>query len=71
MAYGPAQALELVDALVADGRLESYHLLPAVRADLLDRLGRHAEAQQDLIRAAKLTRNEQERSLLLTRAAAN
>ena len=39
MAYGPAQALELVDALVADGRLESYHLLPAVRADLLGRLG--------------------------------
>ena len=71
MAYGPAQALELVDALVADGRLESYHLLPAVRADLLDRLGRHAEARQDLIRAAALTRNEQERSLLLKRAAGN
>ena len=71
MAYGPAQALELVDALVVDGRLATYHLLPAVRADLLSRLGRRAEAREELIRAASLTRNEQERALLLARAAGN
>jgi predicted RNA polymerase sigma factor len=67
----PCQALELVDALVVDGRLATYHLLPAVRADLLSRLGRRAEAREELIRAAALTRNEQERALLLARAAGN
>jgi RNA polymerase sigma factor (sigma-70 family) len=70
MAYGPAEALVIVDRLVADGRLESYHLLPAVRADLLAKLGRRSEAHAELVRAAGLTRNEQERSLLRTRAAA-
>ena len=70
MAYGPDQALEIVDALVVDGRLDSYHLLPAVRADLLARLGRADEARTELVRAAGLTRNEQERTLLRTRAAA-
>ena len=69
MAYGPEQALEIVDALVADGRLDSYHLLPAVRADLLIRLGRRDEARAELARAASLTRNEPERTLLRTRAA--
>ena len=69
MAYGPEQALEIVDSLVADGRLDSYHLLPAVRADLLIRLGRRDEARAELARAASLTRNEPERTLLRTRAA--
>ena len=69
MAYGPEQALEIVDALVADGRLDSYHLLPAVRADLLTRLGRRDEARAELARAVSLTRNEPERTLLRTRAA--
>ena len=70
MAYGPAQALDIVDTLVSEGRLDAYHLLPAVRADLLARLGRTGEARADLFRAASLTRNEQERTLLRTRAAA-
>lgn len=69
MAFGPAEALEIVDRLVADGRLDSYHLLPAVRADLLVRLGRRGEAHAELVRAVTLTRNEQERTLLRTRAA--
>jgi len=70
MAYGPEEALGIVDALVADGRLASYHLLPAVRADLLAKLGRNEEARTELARAAAMTRNEQERTLLRTRAAA-
>src|SRR3954453_7495455 len=69
MAYGPAEALSLVDALVTDGRLATYHLLPAVRADLLARLGRRDEAHAELVHAATLTSNEQERTLLRTRAA--
>jgi RNA polymerase sigma factor (sigma-70 family) len=69
MAYGPAAGLELVDALVADGSLAQYHLLPAVRADLLQKLERYDEARSELERAASLTRNERERELLLERAA--
>jgi RNA polymerase sigma-70 factor (ECF subfamily) len=70
MAFGPAAGLELVDALVADGALAAYHLLPAVRGDLLARLGRHTEARAEFERAAALTRNERERDLLLARARA-
>lgn len=70
MAFGPTYGLQIVDDLVADGRLQNYHLLPAVRADLLVRLGRREEARVELARAASLTRNEQERTLLRTRAAA-
>ncbi|GAA1237275.1 RNA polymerase sigma factor [Oryzihumus leptocrescens] len=70
MAHGPAPALEIVDALAATGTLGRYHLLPAVRADLLVRLGRHAEARVELEHAATLTQNERERALLLQRAAA-
>jgi predicted RNA polymerase sigma factor len=70
MAHGPAPALEIVDALAATGTLGRYHLLPAVRADLLVRLGRQAEARAELEHAATLTRNERERALLLKRAAA-
>ena len=70
MAFGPAAGLELVDALVAEGALEGYHLLPSVRADLLTKLGRLDEARAELEFAASLTRNARERTLLLTRAAA-
>jgi RNA polymerase sigma factor (sigma-70 family) len=70
MASGPAAGLEIVDALVAEGSLESYHLLPSVRGDLLAKLGRFAEARGEFERAASLTRNARERELLLKRAAA-
>ncbi|MER6038384.1 sigma-70 family RNA polymerase sigma factor [Streptomyces sp. NPDC001835] len=69
MAEGPAEALGLVDALAAEPALRDYHLLPSVRADLLSRLGRTAEARAEFERAASLTRNERERALLLARAA--
>jgi predicted RNA polymerase sigma factor len=70
MAQGPAAGLELVDAIAAEPRLDGYHLLPAVRGDLLARLGRLDEARAELERAASLTRNARERDLLLERAAA-
>ncbi|MDT0278042.1 RNA polymerase sigma factor [Blastococcus goldschmidtiae] len=68
-AYGPAAGLELADALLGVPALSSYHLLPAVRGDLLHSLGRDAEARTEFERAAGLTRNERERALLLGRAA--
>ncbi|HUM09452.1 MAG TPA: RNA polymerase sigma factor [Myxococcaceae bacterium] len=68
MAFGPGAGLELVDALVADGALAAYHLLPAVRGDLLAKLGRGDEARTEFQRAAELTRNERERDVLLARA---
>jgi RNA polymerase sigma factor (sigma-70 family) len=70
MAYGPARGLELVDALRSERSLERYHLLPAVRADFLTKLGRHDEAGKELEHAASLTRNSRERDLLLARASA-
>jgi RNA polymerase sigma factor (sigma-70 family) len=70
MAFGPAAGLELVDALVSEPSLRAYHLLPAVRGDLLAKLGRLAEARTEFERAAALTRNARERELLLGRAAA-
>jgi RNA polymerase sigma factor (sigma-70 family) len=69
MAFGPAAGLELADALRDEPQLARYHLLPAVRADLLAKLGRRAEAQAEFLRAAELTRNERERRLLELRAA--
>jgi RNA polymerase sigma-70 factor (ECF subfamily) len=69
MASGPAAALPIVDALVEDGLLAEYHLLPAVRGDLLTKLGRIDEARRELQRAAALARNTRERELLLSRAA--
>jgi RNA polymerase sigma factor (sigma-70 family) len=69
MASGPAAGLELVDALTSEPSLASYHLLPAVRGDLLAKLGRSAEARSEFERAASLTRNEREREVLLGRAA--
>jgi predicted RNA polymerase sigma factor len=70
MAYGPAAGLDLVDQLAGVPALRSYHLLPSVRGDLLARLGRPAEARGEFERAAELTRNDRERTLLLDRAAA-
>jgi RNA polymerase sigma-70 factor, ECF subfamily len=69
MAFGPAAGLERVDALIAEPSLRNYHLLPAVRADLLGKLGRLEEARAEFERAANLTSNTRERDLLLTRAA--
>jgi len=69
MAFGPAAGLELVDALVHEPTLKSYHLLPAVRGDLLRKVGRHEEARAEFERAASLTANVRERELLQRRAA--
>ena len=68
MAFGPAAGLELVDALLEEPALRSYHLLPSVRGDLLLKLGRTAEARTELERAASLANNARERELLLSRA---
>jgi RNA polymerase sigma factor (sigma-70 family) len=68
MATGPAAALPLVEHLVDHGALDRYHLLHAVRGDLLDRLGSHAEAARAFERGAALTDNGPERELLLGRA---
>jgi predicted RNA polymerase sigma factor len=70
MAFGPHAGLQLVDALASEPSLESYHLLPSVRGDLLAKVGRFDEARRELERAAALTRNARERKLLLERAAA-
>jgi predicted RNA polymerase sigma factor len=70
MAYGPGEALSLVDDLAEDSALRGYHLLPSVRGDLLLRLGRRAEARAELEKAAQLATNARERELLLARAAA-
>lgn len=71
MAFGPHAGLYLVEALAADPALARYHLLPSVRGELLRRCGRIDEAKAEFERAASLTRNESERSLLLQRAAAS
>ena len=68
MAEGPAAGLAIVDALREEPALRSYHLLPAVRADFLTRLGRQEEARAELQQAASLTKNARERELLLERA---
>jgi RNA polymerase sigma factor (sigma-70 family) len=70
MALGPAAGLEVVDTLVSEPSLQNYHLFPAVRGDLLARLGRYDEARSEFERAASLTRNTRERDLLNSRAAA-
>jgi len=71
MAYGPAAGLALADMLLEVPALRNYHLLPSVRGDLLAKLGRHAEAQAEFERAAGLTQNARERTLLLERAQAS
>ncbi|MBB3639902.1 RNA polymerase sigma factor [Variovorax atrisoli] len=70
MAFGPAAGLEVADALLDEPALKGYHLLPAVRGDLLFKLGRLDEARREFDRAASLTRNTRERALLLGRARA-
>jgi RNA polymerase sigma factor (sigma-70 family) len=69
MAFGPEAGLELLDELTSEPSLKAYHLFPAVRGDLLAKLGRNDEACSEFERAAALTRNERERELLLKRAA--
>ncbi|SED64534.1 RNA polymerase sigma factor [Jiangella alba] len=68
MAYGPQAGLELLDQIAGAPALRGYHLLPSVRGDLLERLGRPEEARAEFERAAELTRNDRERRLLLDRA---
>jgi RNA polymerase sigma factor (sigma-70 family) len=70
MAFGPAAAIELVEALSSEPRLKNYALLPSVRGDLLEKLGRFDEARTEFSRAAGLTQNARDRKLLLGRAAA-
>jgi RNA polymerase sigma factor (sigma-70 family) len=69
MASGPAAGLAIVDDLRDDQTLQAYHLLPSVRGDLLVKLGRLDEARVEFEAAAEMTSNEQERALLLARAA--
>jgi RNA polymerase sigma factor (sigma-70 family) len=69
MAYGPARGLELADALIGEPSLAGYPLLPAVRGDLLAKLGRHDEARRAFEQAASMTRNARERAVFLSRAA--
>jgi predicted RNA polymerase sigma factor len=68
MAYGPRAGLDLVEDLVEEPALRGYHLLPSVRGDLLEKLGRPSEARGEFLAAAELTDNERERRVLLARA---
>jgi RNA polymerase sigma factor (sigma-70 family) len=68
MAFGPGAGLELLAALADEPALKSYHLLPSVRGDLLFKLGHYAQATSEFERAASMTQNGRERTLLLTRA---
>jgi predicted RNA polymerase sigma factor len=70
MAYGPARGLDIADNLTAEPALAAYAHLPAVRGELLARLGRPDEARQEFERAAALTSNQRERALFRSRAAA-
>ena len=70
MAFGPAEGLALIDAIASEPALRGYHLLPSVRGDFLEKLGRIDEARGEFERAASLTRNSREIRLLLDRAAA-
>ena len=70
MASGPQAGLDVVDALIDEPALRDYHLLPSVRGDLLKKLGRVDEARREFERAASMTRNTRERTLLLERASA-
>jgi predicted RNA polymerase sigma factor len=68
MAFGPEPALALVESLRSEPTLRDYHLLPAVRGDLLAKLGRDDEARAEFERAAALTQNASQRALLKDRA---
>jgi RNA polymerase sigma-70 factor, ECF subfamily len=67
MVDGPAAGLAEVEALEATGRLRAYHYLPATKADLLARLGRHAEAAAAYREALALTGNAAEQEFLADR----
>lgn len=69
MAFGPAAGLRIADSLAGEPSLKDYHLLPSVRGDLLRKLGRLGEAQEQFLAAAGMTRNTRERKLLEDRAA--
>ena len=69
MADGPGAGLALVDGLVDEPALKGYHLLPTVRGDFLERLGRHDEASAAFESAAQLTANKREQEMLRRRAA--
>jgi RNA polymerase sigma factor (sigma-70 family) len=68
MAFGPDEALRIVDQLSTNTQMRDYHWLPSVRADLLVKLGRSKEARETFLQAAELATNAQERELLLERA---
>jgi RNA polymerase sigma factor (sigma-70 family) len=68
MAFGPETGLVLLEEIKDEPALAKYHLLPSVRADLLEKLGRHDEAAAEFEHAAEMTANERERELLLSRA---
>jgi predicted RNA polymerase sigma factor len=70
MASGPAEGLAILDGLASEPSLRTYHLLPSVRGDLLEKLGRLDEARAEFEKAASLTRNSREQALLRERAAA-
>ena len=70
MAFGPQAGLDVIEPLRDEKALSGYHLLPSVRGDLLERLGRFAEARTEFERAAAMTSNTRERDLLLDRATA-
>lgn len=69
MATGPAAALKIVDRLVAEGALRRSHFLPSIRAELLTKLGRTNEAKAELLKAAAITANDQQKAVLLAKAA--
>lgn len=70
MAEGPQAGLDIVDEIAGEPALRTYHHLPAVRGDLLQKLGHLAEARRTFEAAADLAANERERALMQRRAAA-
>jgi len=68
MATGPQAGLDAVDAIAGDASLQAYYLLPAVRGEMLAKLRRGAEARAEFERAAAMTRNDAERTVLLRKA---
>ncbi|MEO8685360.1 MAG: DUF6596 domain-containing protein, partial [Devosia sp.] len=69
MAQGPAPALALLDIIKDEPALKAYHFLPVVRGELLEKLGRAAEAKAEFEKAASMTHNEREKAFLQDRAA--
>jgi predicted RNA polymerase sigma factor len=69
MAEGPEAGLAILDRIAAEPAMKTYHLLPAAQGDMLEKLGRGAEARAAFERAAAMTRNERERAVMIKRAA--